>query len=204
MQSLKSCVAFCTLFSLSCAAALQFSYEQTFKIVQFTDLHYGTEWMQDQLTTKVQKRILEKERPDLVIFSGDMVSGDLFHKAGPLWYQRRCVSLQLQQGETLRNKSLRATCDFELGQTHHQGALALSSRWEYLVEAVLEAEVPWASILGNHDREADLEGPDIVHLDQKTSNLSLTKLVQPSPLGSIGSPAHKPAILTGGWLCTYE
>lgn len=85
-------IALCILLSWSRSDALQFSYEQTFKIVQFTDLHYGTEWMQDQLTTTVQKRILEWERPDLVIFSGDMVSGYLFNDAGPLWFQRRCAA----------------------------------------------------------------------------------------------------------------
>ncbi|KAK9806513.1 hypothetical protein WJX73_005719 [Symbiochloris irregularis] len=124
------------LSTLRLSVALRFSWENTFKIVQFTDLHYGTEYLHDQLTTTVQKRILEWERPDLVVFSGDLVSGNLYSEAGPGWFKKR---------------------------------------WEYLSEAVLEADTPWATTLGNHDREADLDGPAIIRLDQQTSKLSLTQ-----------------------------
>lgn len=49
------------------------------------------------------------------------------------------------------------------------------SVWQRLIKPVNFAGVPYASILGNHDGEADLSRRDIVELDMRTSNLTLTQ-----------------------------
>jgi hypothetical protein len=55
--------------------SLRFREDGTFKIVQFTDLHYGENEAWDRLSQDVQERILETEKPDLVVLTGDCVSG---------------------------------------------------------------------------------------------------------------------------------
>eukprot|EP00026_Physarum_polycephalum_P007086 Phypoly_transcript_07140.p1 GENE.Phypoly_transcript_07140~~Phypoly_transcript_07140.p1 ORF type:complete len:451 (+),score=36.16 Phypoly_transcript_07140:269-1621(+) len=54
---------------------LRFNERGKFKIVQFTDLHYGYDEHENQLTSIVQDVILDAEKPDLVIITGDLVSG---------------------------------------------------------------------------------------------------------------------------------
>ncbi|KAN0000743.1 hypothetical protein ACTFIZ_001182 [Dictyostelium cf. discoideum] len=56
---------------------LRFKKDKTFKIVQFTDLHYGTSSQKDDDTVEMQENVLEIEKPDFVMFSGDMISGYL-------------------------------------------------------------------------------------------------------------------------------
>ncbi|EFN59663.1 hypothetical protein CHLNCDRAFT_133158 [Chlorella variabilis] len=70
------------------AGKLRFRTDGTFKILQLTDLHYGE--------SAVQKTVLAAERPDLVVFSGDMVSGWVCRPSdprapdcGPGWFERR-------------------------------------------------------------------------------------------------------------------
>jgi len=55
---------------------LKFREDGTFRIVQFTDLHYGDPNPQvDQNSSMVQMTVLQAELPDLVIMTGDSVSG---------------------------------------------------------------------------------------------------------------------------------
>ena len=46
-----------------------------FKMVQFTDIHFGESDATDALNQKLITEVLELEDPDLVIISGDVVSG---------------------------------------------------------------------------------------------------------------------------------
>jgi len=61
---------------------LKYKEDYTFRIVQFADLHYGeaedTEWgpTQDKNSTRVMKAILEIEQPDLVMLTGDQLTGN--------------------------------------------------------------------------------------------------------------------------------
>ncbi|KAJ3195852.1 hypothetical protein HK101_010830 [Irineochytrium annulatum] len=61
---------------------LRFNPDGLFTIVQFTDLHYGeaqdTDWgpQQDVNSTRVIRTILSDERPDLVAFTGDQITGE--------------------------------------------------------------------------------------------------------------------------------
>ncbi|KAM9953218.1 hypothetical protein ACTFIR_008281 [Dictyostelium discoideum] len=56
---------------------LKFNNINQFKIVQFTDLHYGSDPESDVDSVYSQITILDYEKPDLVVFSGDMISGYL-------------------------------------------------------------------------------------------------------------------------------
>lgn len=64
----------CPLFLLSLVLSLEIS-SSTFKILQFTDLHYGEDPVSDFHTSELQKRLLLQESPNIVVISGDMVSG---------------------------------------------------------------------------------------------------------------------------------
>jgi len=69
---------------------LRFRQDGTFKIVQFTDLHFGEGVREDAATQKAMTTVLQTEGDvDLVVFSGDMVSGWKWNRRDPLWYQAR-------------------------------------------------------------------------------------------------------------------
>lgn len=60
-------------FSLN-AQKLSFKKDGTFKIVQFTDMHYMHGNPKSDTTLMLIPRILDTEKPDLVIFTGDIVT----------------------------------------------------------------------------------------------------------------------------------
>ncbi len=53
--------------------SLAFRQDQTFKIVQFTDVHWQTGEEADQRSRALMDRILDEEKPDLVVFTGDLI-----------------------------------------------------------------------------------------------------------------------------------
>jgi len=52
---------------------LTFNQDGTFKIVQFTDLHWENGGEDDLKTKYLMENILEKENPDLVVLTGDLI-----------------------------------------------------------------------------------------------------------------------------------
>jgi len=71
---------------------LRFSMDGTFKLAQFTDVHYGEgeseSWgpEQDRQSTNCMKAILEMEEPDFVIFTGDLITGNnIYDNATAYW-----------------------------------------------------------------------------------------------------------------------
>jgi predicted MPP superfamily phosphohydrolase len=54
---------------------LTFNAKGKFKMVQFTDIHFGEGDETDAQNQKLITDILEQENPDFVIISGDVVSG---------------------------------------------------------------------------------------------------------------------------------
>lgn len=74
---------------------LRFSEDGTFKIAQFTDIHYGEGegelWgpEQDRQSTNCMKQILEFEGSvDLAIFTGDLITGNnIYDNATSYWSQ---------------------------------------------------------------------------------------------------------------------
>ncbi|MDE6343372.1 MAG: metallophosphoesterase family protein [Muribaculaceae bacterium] len=52
---------------------LRFDSEGNFKIVQFTDVHYRYGWEASKTAIENITKVLETERPDLVVFTGDVI-----------------------------------------------------------------------------------------------------------------------------------
>ena len=55
---------------------LHFDNEGTFKIVQFTDLHWCDGKPEDLRTSELMEMIINEEKPDFVVFTGDTVYGE--------------------------------------------------------------------------------------------------------------------------------
>jgi len=65
-----------------------FNEHGKFKVVQFTDLHYGNNQYENEQSAKVQDAILAAEKPDLVIITGDLVSGYEWRQNGGVdWFK---------------------------------------------------------------------------------------------------------------------
>ena len=65
---------------------LKFKSDGTFRIVQFTDLHFGEGEDLDENSMSVQRTILKAEQPDLVVITGDAVSGYAWDRSKD-WYK---------------------------------------------------------------------------------------------------------------------
>jgi len=57
------------------AQKLSFKKDGTFKIVQFTDMHYMHGNPKSDTTLLLISRVLDTEKPDMVVFTGDIVTG---------------------------------------------------------------------------------------------------------------------------------
>jgi|AGTN01.3.fsa_nt_gi Predicted phosphohydrolases len=66
---------FTTLFFSVKAQKLSFNEDETFKIVQFTDMHYVHGNPKSDTTLLLIPRVLDAEKPDMVVFTGDIVTG---------------------------------------------------------------------------------------------------------------------------------
>jgi predicted MPP superfamily phosphohydrolase len=54
---------------------LRFNSNGKFKMVQFTDIHFGESHAKDLENQRLIKDVLDQEQPDLAIVTGDVVSG---------------------------------------------------------------------------------------------------------------------------------
>jgi len=88
---------------------LKFNAHSRFKIVQFTDTHIQYDSYRSDSVLAVISTVIEKEKPNLVILTGDVVGSDNRKKA-----------------------------------------------WLKVAQVMIEAEVPWAASLGNHDAEYEI------------------------------------------------
>ena len=55
---------------------LKFKPDATFKIVQFTDTHLQYDSYRSDSVLVMMKKVIEREKPDLVILTGDVVGSD--------------------------------------------------------------------------------------------------------------------------------
>jgi predicted phosphodiesterase len=94
---------------------LRFNVNGKFKIVQFTDIHFQYDSYRSDSALVLMKMVIEKEKPDLVVLTGDVVCSKNSVKA-----------------------------------------------WLALSQVLIDAKVPWAVTLGNHDTEYELTGKQIM------------------------------------------
>ena len=94
---------------------LRFNQNGKFKIVQFTDIHFQYDSYRSDSALILMKKVIQKEKPDLVVLTGDVVCSKNTVKA-----------------------------------------------WGALSEILIDAKVPWAAMLGNHDVEYELTGQQIM------------------------------------------
>ncbi len=55
---------------------MQFRSDGTFTIVQFTDLHWRNNDERDRQTKRLMDQILQREQPDLIVFTGDIIESE--------------------------------------------------------------------------------------------------------------------------------
>eukprot|EP01084_Bolivina_argentea_P058328 106517_1 len=60
---------------LATSTTLNCNEKNSFRIVQFTDTHFGESHIGNYMTTSLMNNILDKEQPDLVVLTGDIISG---------------------------------------------------------------------------------------------------------------------------------
>lgn len=66
----------CIMFILSACEqkqTLKFNADNTFKIVQFTDLHFDLRTEEHPKTLETMRAVLKKENPDFIILTGDLI-----------------------------------------------------------------------------------------------------------------------------------
>lgn len=103
------------MFSILIATAedkpiLKFNAASKFKIVQFTDIHLQYDSYRSDSVLVMMRKVIQKEKPDLVVLTGDVVGSDNRKKA-----------------------------------------------WHKVAQVMIDAKVPWAALLGNHDAEYELD-----------------------------------------------
>ena len=75
MKKIVVCSFVLLWFAAAGAQKLNFNKNGLFKIVQFTDVHYVPENSKSDTALLAIQRVLDAEEPDMVIFTGDIVTG---------------------------------------------------------------------------------------------------------------------------------
>lgn len=121
IKSLVSLLLIMAVWGLNLSAMtniqLKFRNNNTFKIAQFTDLHWDNTASGCAQTTKTILDVLSVEKPDLVVITGDVVTG----------------------GDALKG-------------------------WMAVTKIFIDAKIPYAITLGNHDAEPDITRDQIFDL----------------------------------------
>ena len=75
------CLLMCIGISPMKSQDLKFSEDKKFKIVQFTDVHWKADSIASEEAGERMSEVLDAEKPDLVIFTGDVIFGKLADKS---------------------------------------------------------------------------------------------------------------------------
>lgn len=74
-KTILAVVMICMSFCGMTAQTLKFNSDKKFKIVQFTDIHWVTGNPETKVSEECMNKVLDVEKPDLVVFTGDFVTG---------------------------------------------------------------------------------------------------------------------------------
>lgn len=110
-----SCIFFINT-SFAKGFELKFKGNQKFKVVQFTDTHIKANNPESKAAITMINKVLDEENPDLVIFTGDVVTGN-----------------------------------------------PVTHGWEMVTEPIIERDIPFAVVLGNHDDENELSREEVAN-----------------------------------------
>ena len=75
-----------SLATLEDKPKLKFREDGTFTFVQFTDIHFGEDDKADLLNQKLIGNVLDWEKPDFAVITGDVVSGYAWDGVTRPWY----------------------------------------------------------------------------------------------------------------------
>lgn len=83
------CIYILILVLINCKynEKLKFNDEGEFTILHFTDLHYGEAGDGDHLNKILIERIIQEHKPDLIVMTGDTVSGYGWDRESPTFFQ---------------------------------------------------------------------------------------------------------------------
>jgi hypothetical protein len=113
------------------ATPLTYNGEGVFKIVQFTDLHWGSGNDNDRKTRELMELVLVEERPDLVVVTGDLIESGTC--ADPQWSICQAVAPMEEAG--IHWAAVFGNHDSEEGVTREELMVSLSSLHYGLVES---------------------------------------------------------------------
>lgn len=75
MKYLSILLLFCfSLVSAQNKTQLKFKKDKTFKILQFTDIHWSQTSKNSAKTVKTMQTVIKKEKPDFIVLTGDLVT----------------------------------------------------------------------------------------------------------------------------------
>lgn len=145
---------------------LTFREDQTFTIVQFTDVHMRAGGEKDAQTCQLMEQILDAEQPDLVVFTGDVIEGH--YCDDPL--QRFDIAVSIADRRCIPWTVVFGNHDTELNITREQLMSAVSS-YKY---AIAEPGPDELSGVGNYVVEVkDSSGEPaalLYHLDSGSNS----------------------------------
>lgn len=85
-MTLSSWLIFLQILGALSLSPLNFNSNHEFNILQFTDLHFSNDLSTNQATKNLMASLIDKTHPDLVVITGDVVSGEKWDRT-PSYYQ---------------------------------------------------------------------------------------------------------------------
>lgn len=159
---------------------LHFNENGKFKIVQFTDLHWKNGDEHDMQTRSLMELVLQEERPDLVVFTGDVIYSESC--IDPLQSMREAISTADQSGipwavvlgnhdaekNVTREELLHVLTEYDIGLTGHTPGVSGFGNYSLTVTGKDESDAAVLYFLdsGDYPKLPHVEGYDWISRDQ--------------------------------------
>ncbi len=112
-------------------SALSFRADGSFHVLQFTDLHFGHSVDEDQCIAELFQKHVRKQQPDLIVITGDLISGYDYKGADLSAYDEGAKPGYL----TTTKNSIDV--------------------WRAFCDVVESTGCPWTFVFGNHDDDGN-------------------------------------------------